>query len=193
MLFYLPPNKTPTTKFPSCKSCIVEAVTDTLTTDAGAWREQYQRALGLGSTPLRVPQRELNTTGGIMTVWQIALAIVMLSVIVVVMLRFVSRRTKPRYQSDAEPLTNPYRCVSIHYRGDACEAVKKLAGQRFLSKETPQLPLPRCTAVRCSCRYAHHEDRRVGERRSGLRSPFAMPVSDRRMGRGRRWPDKFPS
>ncbi len=87
-----------------------------------------------------------------------------------------------------------YQALSVHYRRDACEAVRRLAGKRFLLKEAPSLPLHGCTAEHCRCGYVHHPDRRSGEeRRSGLRSLYGMPIRDRRMGRGRRWHDKFPS
>ncbi len=127
-----------------------------------------------------------------MATWEIVLAIVMLSVIVAVMLRLSSPRAKPTYQTDSQRPTNPYHCVSIRYRRDACEAAKKLTGKHFRSKDAAPLPLPECTAENCGCRYAHHEDRRLEDRRSGLWSPFARQGSDRRLGRGRRWPDKFP-
>jgi hypothetical protein len=44
--------------------------------------------------------------------------------------------------------------------------VRKLVGQRFLSREAPRLPLRDCDRPDCSCRYEHHEDRRRGPRRA---------------------------
>jgi hypothetical protein len=95
-------------------------------------------------------------------------------------------RYKPAVTQD-----NPYRAVSIRFRSNACEAVKRLAGKRFLTPEVPPLPLPRCRCERCECRYLHHADRRRGEdRRSGLPSPFTVWNAERRVGRGRRSSDK---
>lgn len=51
---------------------------------------------------------------------------------------------------------------------DACQAAQALAGQRFLSREAPALPLPDCDQARCDCTYGHYSDRRdQGDRRSG--------------------------
>jgi hypothetical protein len=48
----------------------------------------------------------------------------------------------------------------------ACSEVRKLVGQRFLSRDAPRLPLRDCGRPDCSCRYEHHEDRRRGPRRA---------------------------
>jgi hypothetical protein len=57
---------------------------------------------------------------------------------------------------------NPYRATSIVPGAGACEAVKAIAGKRFLDvdKVKPSLPLPDCNASNCACKNAHHEDRR---------------------------------
>jgi hypothetical protein len=57
---------------------------------------------------------------------------------------------------------NPYRATSIVYRAGACDAVKAIAGKRFLDVDrvTPSSPLPDCNAANCECKYTHHEDRR---------------------------------
>jgi len=57
---------------------------------------------------------------------------------------------------------NPWRATSITHDENACEAVKAIAGKRFLDAERniPKLPLPACDADRCNCMYARHEDRR---------------------------------
>jgi hypothetical protein len=70
---------------------------------------------------------------------------------------------------------HPYHCVAIHHQDGACAAVKRLSGQRFLSKEAPPIPLPACDAASCRCRYLHFEDRRRnGERRN----PQPYPLAD---------------
>lgn len=85
---------------------------------------------------------------------------------------------------------HPYHCVSISYRKDACAAVARLDGKRFLPHEAPQLPLAGCDAAACRCRYVHHEDRREDDRRTpqavsrGLAS--ASGYSERRSGGDRR-------
>lgn len=57
-------------------------------------------------------------------------------------------------------LSNPWHAVTVQYGSKHCKAVEELAGQRFLSKEAPKLPLRGCTEPQCSCRYRKHEDRR---------------------------------
>jgi hypothetical protein len=72
---------------------------------------------------------------------------------------------------------HPYHCVAIHHDHEdgACAAVKRLSGQRFLSKEAPPIPLPACDAASCRCRYLHFEDRRQsGERHN----PQPYPLAD---------------
>jgi hypothetical protein len=90
-------------------------------------------------------------------------------------------------------ITNPYHAVSIVPAPmGACEAVKALAGRRFLSKEAPTMPLPGCTASACRCAYKHHNDRRSTRRRAVDRAgpPTRGPRGDeRRHSPGRRSTD----
>lgn len=58
-------------------------------------------------------------------------------------------------------LTNPWHAVAIHPGPKRCKAVEALAGQKYLSKHAPTLPLRDCTEPQCSCRYRHYEDRRL--------------------------------
>jgi hypothetical protein len=55
--------------------------------------------------------------------------------------------------------------VEIRTRGGACRSAQRLEGRRFLAKDAPTLPLPRCTAARCSCTFAKLPDRRTEGRR----------------------------
>lgn len=57
---------------------------------------------------------------------------------------------------------NPYRAISIMQGEAACDAAKAIGNKRFLNTDrvTPTLPLPNCDVANCTCRYAHHEDRR---------------------------------
>ena len=107
-------------------------------------------------------------------------------------------RSAPVYQSSShyKPVKSAangrFRAVSCN---GACPAIKSLEGKRFLEREAPALPLAGCTAARCDCVYAHHDDRRTGRKdRRGLsqieKEFFAYSGKiNRRMRRGRRSTD----
>jgi hypothetical protein len=59
-----------------------------------------------------------------------------------------------------------FHAVAVLPGSIACRSALKLAGDRFLSAEAPTLPLPECDIAKCTCRYAHFEDRRHMQRRS---------------------------
>jgi len=90
-----------------------------------------------------------------------------------------------------------YAGASINFQPDACDAVKKLEGKRFLAKEAPTLPLQECNAEECHCRYDHFKDRRNSpeeDRRNkhGTAQNIiqnANQLSERRGSRGRRSTD----
>jgi hypothetical protein len=63
-----------------------------------------------------------------------------------------------------------FHAVSISYASRACDAAKNMTGRRFLATAAPKLPLPECDILECSCRFVHHEDRRIHKDR---RSPFS--------------------
>lgn len=65
-----------------------------------------------------------------------------------------------------------YHCVTVHYSDTACNAIKKLSGRRILSSEAPILPLSGCDSETCDCRFKHHEERRVEERRDAYHKAF---------------------
>jgi hypothetical protein len=84
--------------------------------------------------------------------------------------------------------------VEILFKGDACETARSLAGQRFLAKEAPSLPLPGCGAGKCSCTFAKLADRRTDDRRfehGGLGAALYNDA-DRRAKRERRAAEKAP-
>jgi hypothetical protein len=89
--------------------------------------------------------------------------------------RLRARRQHPR--ASREPglarATGDYRCVELRYRGDACDAVKRIGAKRFLPGEAPAIPVPGCDVAQCACRYVHHDDRRDEDRRH----PFAQQAS----------------
>ena len=59
--------------------------------------------------------------------------------------------------SEAE---HPFRAAEIVVDDCACDAVKPLAGTRFLMDEVPHLPVRECTSRKCTCVYLRHPDRR---------------------------------
>jgi len=63
----------------------------------------------------------------------------------------------------------PFCAVSIEPTQASCSAAESIKAQRFLSADAPSLPLPRCDAPKCVCRYMHFSDRRSGalDRRLG--------------------------
>ncbi|MBT8085636.1 MAG: hypothetical protein HKN35_05050 [Woeseia sp.] len=65
--------------------------------------------------------------------------------------------------------TNAFHAVSVRPGLSSCAAARTVNGTRFLSAEAPQLPLPDCDETTCTCRFAHHNDRRANDDR---RSPF---------------------
>jgi hypothetical protein len=85
-------------------------------------------------------------------------------------LRHRGKKTEPAEITVDESTKSAYHAVSIKYDRNACEAAQKMSGRRFLSSEAPRLPLPECDVSECSCRFAHHQDRRSSTDR---RSPFA--------------------
>lgn len=59
-----------------------------------------------------------------------------------------------------------YRAVMVIPGIECCEAVRFTAGERYLLKDAPKLPLPNCTnAENCSCRFKKIGDRRDADRR----------------------------
>jgi hypothetical protein len=88
------------------------------------------------------------------------------------------------------PIRLRFHAVSIVAGADACAQAKALKDVRLLSPEAPRLPIMGCTNPEgCKCRYQHHEDRRAGPRRTGLRSVRKVAVTaeaNRRRLPGRR-------
>ena len=88
-----------------------------------------------------------------------------------------SAETPPELQQTPREhvrLSNPWHSVSIAPGPTRCEAVTKMLGERYLSKTAPLLPLKDCTESACTCRYRHHDDRRLegtGLDRNGMPIP----------------------
>ncbi len=112
--------------------------------------------------------------------------------------RFTSSGARRRVRSssrDAVSVSNQYPAVSIRTYRNGCPAAEALRGKRFLPADAPPLPLPNCIWARCNCTYAHHVDRRTGnrDRRRMLAETGEYPLSigedDQRETRGRRLRD----
>jgi hypothetical protein len=57
-----------------------------------------------------------------------------------------------------------YQAISINPCSHACTAVHILKDLRYLCNEAPRLPINMCTNIeKCTCKYTHHEDRRIEE------------------------------
>ena len=80
-----------------------------------------------------------------------------------------------------------FGAVSIEFPEDACTAVRKLEGQKFLRSEAPITPLRDCSGPNCQCRYVHYNDRRSQEdQRDPLASNNSQQPSERCSKRERR-------
>jgi hypothetical protein len=107
---------------------------------------------------------------------------------------WMSRRNKSRRGDVSRRVS--YRCVGLQPADPvvACEVVKSMSGRRFLPGQAPHLPLPGCTAARCSCKYVHFDDRRSGDRRAErgaqVRKLQSLDWAERRYSRGRRKTDR---
>lgn len=76
-----------------------------------------------------------------------------------------------RAEPEAKPATvrkpvSAWHAVTIVPGPRVCAAASELRGHRFLSREAPVLPLKKCDSHKCTCRYAHFDDRRKGKRRA---------------------------
>ncbi|ENO90396.1 hypothetical protein [Thauera linaloolentis] len=102
------------------------------------------------------------------------------------------RRTQPLPVRAGMP-NHPYHCVTIEARDSGCDAVRRMAGERFLAARAPRLPLPGCRRGNCECIYLHYEDRRHHNRRDpyvhAQRMQFTDVPQDRRNTPGRRKTD----
>ena len=88
-------------------------------------------------------------------------------------------------------LGNIFHGIAIEPGSRSCEAVRELAGKRFLSEDAPRLPLDECQCVPdCRCVYRHFSDRRTDVRRDvDMGLPHRQVPGDKRAGTGRRITD----
>lgn len=83
--------------------------------------------------------------------------------------RITGKATPVKESAKAEQsvTVHEYRGVSvIATEDDCCQAVRGIAGKRFLADEAPRLPLNDCDAAVCRCKYKRFDDRREDSRRS---------------------------
>ena len=103
-----------------------------------------------------------------------------------------TKSKKPKKGRDRSPqgsisAKSPFGAVSVEFPEDACTAVRKLEGQKFLRSEAPITPLRDCSGRHCQCRYVHYNDRRSQEdQRDPLASTNPLQPSERRSKRERR-------
>ena len=88
---------------------------------------------------------------------------------------------KIRVQAKREP--QRFHGVSIRPCSQSCEQVLAMKKVRFLSRETPSLPVDGCINQTCTCSYSHHKDRRHVDDRRFLNG---MHENDRRIRSDRR-------
>lgn len=97
-----------------------------------------------------------------------------------------------------QPLPD-YRAVEVVPCSEGtCNAVRAIAGNRFLTKDVPKLPLRECDRPNCNCTYRRHADRRKGFRRAAdlgadISSTTLRQKADRRRSPGRRATDLAPN
>ena len=88
-------------------------------------------------------------------------------------------------------LKGKYAAVSVRFTPNACEAVKNIAGERFLSQDAPLMPLQQCPRRNiCNCFYEYHGDRRTSDERSDFNLQFGiLPNYEESENKHRRWYD----
>jgi hypothetical protein len=59
-----------------------------------------------------------------------------------------------------------FHAVTIVPARPSCKLVRRHCNTRYLTKEAPRLPLSGCRLEECRCRYMHHDDRRIEDRRN---------------------------
>lgn len=111
---------------------------------------------------------------------KLIVGVAVLLIAVLIFLRMRSRAPITHESKTPDPaatarLKGDFHAVSIRPGTFACKAARNLEGQRFLSGSAPRIPLPDCDASDCSCRFAHHADRRGSDdRRTPYRSPIGL-------------------
>ncbi len=101
-------------------------------------------------------------------VW-IALAVVVVAAIYIVFniahQARLARERKALRRTEQDDARTRWRAVKVVPGLICCRNAEIMAGQVFLSKESPPLPLPGCNERGCACKYKHMADRRSGSDR----------------------------
>ena len=124
------------------------------------------------------------------------LLIISLVIVVLAITVYMVSTAKPEPEPESEETgKGEFSAVTIDFgESDACPAVRKILGQRFLCENAPALPLVDCTRESCACTYRHHDDRRAGLRRAeekGVVQGRYEGIEKRAWQRGRRADDTF--
>lgn len=82
----------------------------------------------------------------------------------------IRKMQEKRQQREASTGGPSFRAVSIVPARPCCKLARRYASTRYLTAEAPHLPLAGCRMPNCHCRYEHHADRRVEDRRN----PFGI-------------------
>ncbi len=78
----------------------------------------------------------------------------------------VKNQSMRKVRVPAKRKLQPFHGVSIRPCSQPCEQVRSMKKVRFLSRETPHLPVDGCTNQNCTCSYSHYKDRRhIDDRR----------------------------
>ncbi|HUF21745.1 MAG TPA: hypothetical protein VMP00_13455 [Burkholderiales bacterium] len=107
--------------------------------------------------------------------------IIGIAILLVAVLAFLKWRSRDAVRKDPDAtdlsasarLKAGYHAVSIRPGAPACRVARDLEDQRFLSGSAPRIPLAGCDVSDCSCRFAHHDDRRAGDDR---RTPYPPSI-----------------
>jgi hypothetical protein len=118
-------------------------------------------------------------------------AVIAVAVPAVFVLANARRRPGNRNQSaELEKLRGSGHYWGVKIQPGSCSAIRPFAGRRFGFDEAPALPLPGCTARRCSCTYVGVTERRRDERRGQVERRSVVRIddehADRRSLHGRR-------
>ena len=99
-----------------------------------------------------------------------------------------SSRSSAQVEHQVRTPTKPFASVEIRCGKNACSDAKGLIGEKLLAANAPILPLTRCSAATCECRYRKIDDRREDSRRGsdvGLQS-LIYAAAERRLAACRR-------
>jgi hypothetical protein len=80
-------------------------------------------------------------------------------------MKHATHRSIQNHGTPARIPSNNFHGVSIHPCSHSCKQASNMNKIRFLSDETPRLPIDGCSNQQCTCTYIHHQDRRFNKDR----------------------------